>query len=84
MRRAQTTNERMSVAYSAFQEWSDEESPRRHHSPLYLNRSTELQSSDDEGGVYYRLYMSIFRSGFGFRYLYIAESCKKMPHYQEL
>ena len=49
MRRAQTTNERMSVAYSAFQDWSDDEPTLPERSPLYSARSADFQSSDDDG-----------------------------------
>ncbi|XP_076804707.1 active breakpoint cluster region-related protein-like isoform X1 [Clavelina lepadiformis] len=54
LRRARTTNERMSVAFSAFQttEWSDEDhidSSGPDRSSLISVQSTDVQSSDEDG-----------------------------------
>ncbi|XP_078481148.1 LOW QUALITY PROTEIN: active breakpoint cluster region-related protein [Ciona intestinalis] len=48
LRDARTTNERMSVAYSAFSNWSDDDRTTPDRSSMLSVQSMEFQSSDDD------------------------------------
>ena len=48
LRRAQTTNERMSAAFSAMNEWSDDDRTTADRSSMLSAQSVDIPSSDEE------------------------------------